>query len=593
MRKDPERRYASANELRQDIERHFAGQPVLARGNPFGYVAGKFLRRHSGAAIAATLALVSVLAGSVVALREAHVATKASARAENRLHDLVQLANNTLFEVEDDLARQPGATKTRQKIVKSTLDYLDKLAANESGDRELSLALAAGYLKMGDVLGRPHKPNLGDPKGAIASYRMAEKVLAPLRAQGDTLDSAVMRIEIEDRIGGVQFETGTLAEAQKTTEPLLKEIESLAALHPNDKAVLLEQASIYDSMLDIEAIRSYSGAIDWARKSIALYEHVAKLDPADEVALEDLAVGYSNAALALGASPDRQMVTGYVRKSLDIREERVRRHPEDAIARRDLMVIMGRMGDVILGLPDDRTPAVETEALLWYWKAADVARQLMRDDPSNVNARDDYAAVVARAGVVMPHDMGAIRDSLERLREGEQLLRQSLREKPNERLNVVFLCNCYDGEGQRLEVLGRLPEALATADEAYRAASALVVREPNFAAARNRTMMSFKLRIRVLARLGRGEESAAAAREAMRLSLDYAAHGPMQERMVLFRPQVWEWLGEANGILHDSVNSRAAYVRARDEWKLLAATNAAANVPKNIARVEALIAKMP
>ena len=50
LRKEPERRYASARELAEDIRRHLEGRPVLARPDTAGYRLGKFVRRHRGRA---------------------------------------------------------------------------------------------------------------------------------------------------------------------------------------------------------------------------------------------------------------------------------------------------------------------------------------------------------------------------------------------------------------------------------------------------------------------------------------------------------------------------------------------------------------
>jgi serine/threonine protein kinase len=65
MQKDPERRYASVYELSQDIQNYLEGDPVLARGNPFGYRAGKFVWRHKGkfGIAAAVFVAVACLAG--------------------------------------------------------------------------------------------------------------------------------------------------------------------------------------------------------------------------------------------------------------------------------------------------------------------------------------------------------------------------------------------------------------------------------------------------------------------------------------------------------------------------------------------------
>src|SRR5687768_10922165 len=53
MRKDPERRYASAEQLAQDLEHHLTGQPVLATSDTWFYRTSKFVRRHAFSVAAA------------------------------------------------------------------------------------------------------------------------------------------------------------------------------------------------------------------------------------------------------------------------------------------------------------------------------------------------------------------------------------------------------------------------------------------------------------------------------------------------------------------------------------------------------------
>ncbi len=62
MRKEPERRYASAEQMAGDVDRYLQGLPVLARPDSWNYRAEKFVRRHSiGVALAATF--VAMLIG--------------------------------------------------------------------------------------------------------------------------------------------------------------------------------------------------------------------------------------------------------------------------------------------------------------------------------------------------------------------------------------------------------------------------------------------------------------------------------------------------------------------------------------------------
>jgi len=65
MEKAPARRYQSVAELRADIRRYLAHEPVLARAPSAVYQISRFARRHRAAAIAMALAALALLSGAV------------------------------------------------------------------------------------------------------------------------------------------------------------------------------------------------------------------------------------------------------------------------------------------------------------------------------------------------------------------------------------------------------------------------------------------------------------------------------------------------------------------------------------------------
>ena len=85
LRKEPERRYATAGELAADLRRHLDGRPVEARGDSVGYRASRFVRRHrAGVAVAATLVgALGVGVGAV--LWQARETAREAARANATL----------------------------------------------------------------------------------------------------------------------------------------------------------------------------------------------------------------------------------------------------------------------------------------------------------------------------------------------------------------------------------------------------------------------------------------------------------------------------------------------------------------------------
>ncbi len=69
LHKEPARRYASAGHLAEDIERHLADWPVLARGDSLLYRTRKLVQRHRALAITGALGLAALLAGLIVSSR--------------------------------------------------------------------------------------------------------------------------------------------------------------------------------------------------------------------------------------------------------------------------------------------------------------------------------------------------------------------------------------------------------------------------------------------------------------------------------------------------------------------------------------------
>ncbi len=82
LRKEPERRYASAEDLSRDLERHQKGLPVSAEGDSAGYRLRKFVGRNKAVVGAALLGALSLIAGTIVSTRQAHRADRERAKAQ-------------------------------------------------------------------------------------------------------------------------------------------------------------------------------------------------------------------------------------------------------------------------------------------------------------------------------------------------------------------------------------------------------------------------------------------------------------------------------------------------------------------------------
>ncbi len=179
LQKEPARRYPGALGLSEDIRRYCEGLPVSARRDTLGYRTGKFVRRNKAVVAAAALAVLALVAGLVAATVQAR-------RANRRFEDVRRLAHSILFEIEPKIANLSGKTiETRQLLVQRAMEYLDSLSAERGNDPDLRREVAVAYRRIGDVQGNPNYSNLGDLKGALASYQKSQGLLQAIVAAND------------------------------------------------------------------------------------------------------------------------------------------------------------------------------------------------------------------------------------------------------------------------------------------------------------------------------------------------------------------------------------------------------------------------
>ena len=99
LRKDPARRYASVWQFSEDIRRYLEDLPVLARKDSFSYRASKFISRNKAATVAASLALLTLLGGTIAIAWGARTARREQVKTQSVnafLEQIIQYPNPQL-----------------------------------------------------------------------------------------------------------------------------------------------------------------------------------------------------------------------------------------------------------------------------------------------------------------------------------------------------------------------------------------------------------------------------------------------------------------------------------------------------------------
>src|SRR5690606_29304816 len=235
LQKEPERRYLSVDAFSEDIGRFREGRPVTARPSSLLYRTGKFLRRNRPMAIVGALLALAIVAGIVATVWQARIARAERIRAEKRFEDVRALANSFLFEITPDIERLPGSTPAKAKLVTRALEYLNKLSQDANSDPQLMREIARAYHKVGDVQGNPMAPNIGDIKGALASYQKALDI--DLCLQQNFPNDVELLSEIADNyqmLGVLESFGGDYAKAIPLLDQSLDLRQKVLAADPNN-----------------------------------------------------------------------------------------------------------------------------------------------------------------------------------------------------------------------------------------------------------------------------------------------------------------------------------------------------------------------
>ena len=151
LRKEPERRYTSADEMAADLRRFEVGQPVIARRDTWRYRSSKFVRRHS-MVVAASAALVVLLAGVATAMAlQAHRLDQQRAIAEQEKRRSEETAKFLagLFEVADPTEAHGKEITAREILGRGALRIQQELKDAPETQANLMETIGRVYLSLG------------------------------------------------------------------------------------------------------------------------------------------------------------------------------------------------------------------------------------------------------------------------------------------------------------------------------------------------------------------------------------------------------------------------------------------------------------
>jgi eukaryotic-like serine/threonine-protein kinase len=130
MRKEPERRYGSAQQMAGDIQRYLDGKPVIARRDTVSYRTSKFVKRHWLPVSAAAAATFMIIAFSVTtyvqSVRIAAERDRVEQQRELAEHERARAEEVSSFLVNLFKLSDPGENRGNQVTARELLDSSSK-----------------------------------------------------------------------------------------------------------------------------------------------------------------------------------------------------------------------------------------------------------------------------------------------------------------------------------------------------------------------------------------------------------------------------------------------------------------------------------
>lgn len=396
LEKDRARRYQSARELADDIHRYLIDEPVLARRASTVYQLRKFTRRNKvlvGGVAAVFAALVLGVIGTsrqwVQATFERNQAIAARAQAVQARNDATARLEETrrlvwaMMEYADkDLAKLPGGTLVRERLMREAVERSAALAASDDPaavSPNTIFGLGYAHQRLGEV-----QLVMGKSREALASFEKALPVRQQQAASAPDDARFVHPLAVGHwKIAEALAALGHLDEAQQHNLTSLKMLQRIAEKPLPDTDLPHYLGAAYRRIGEIElASGRYADAAEHYRQSVRHFEEMVSANPENVTTREGLAIAYRGLGEAQAILGDLKQALAAINQSMEVIQymadrsgplnlsDRTQR-AETLLARAKVLVMMGE----------------SSEAVDAAQKAVILAEALATSDPANFGSR--------------------------------------------------------------------------------------------------------------------------------------------------------------------------------------------------------------
>jgi tetratricopeptide (TPR) repeat protein len=397
LAKEPERRYATADALSEDLRRFLAGEPIHARPTPTWELAIKWVRRHPAPAALIGTAATAGIALTVVIITANVQLKNERDRAEARRREAVANLRKARDAVDRMLTRLsverlkniPQVEPVRRALLEDALEFYRDFARQAHDDTEVLLEASRAYGRLAEAY-----VSAGWNDQAERCHLEALAILN--RLSSSFPDVAVYRKELartRTSLAYLWYNAGRHAEALETYQKSLALLEAVTRTDPHVADYWGEKAATHGFYaIALAKLGRHEDAAAQLHQEIDLLDALTGRFPDVTAYPARAAVSRSNLAGVLMNSGRPDAAEAVLRRNAEFWEKLVRTDPAVADNRSKLALTLHNLGHVALKL------GRKSEAEDAFRRAAELRETLTKDFPSTPHHFDALGALLVSLG---------------------------------------------------------------------------------------------------------------------------------------------------------------------------------------------------
>lgn len=377
LEKNSAKRYQTAEELKDDLQRFLDGRPIKARAAGFTETAVKWTKRNPVKAFLACSVAVLAIALATGLSWHNQILSAELAKTKRLADHGSELTNWLITEHIEKLNKISGTTKPRLALAQRVKEFLDASNADIPADAVYKRNLGNSYARFAAVTGGEDNNNLGNKEQAIEFYQKAIQ----LYDQSLELDSTDAKTK--------RFRTNILLELSETylenQDP--KSSQRYLELAENSiPSVSKSWESLFLSiMIENRKARDFIGQYKFAEALQHLDKVEQKLDQADpnsnppEQTHQRIRLA-ANRGICYSNLGKFEKADSFFLDSIKQAEAALKKESENILAQKRLSSCLERLANSLFS-----QQKVE-QSLKYYSQAKDIAKKIVDADPDNLEA---------------------------------------------------------------------------------------------------------------------------------------------------------------------------------------------------------------